>query len=327
MKPSALGLSLQGGGGFQGMFKLIVISDAVEGVGAIVLQAESGVPLNIQVRVAVSSLIEGLPRLVVGIETPGLTTRIAVASQTGARQTLAEAAAGHVSSRACRQIAVASPLDAGRRAGALPGRGSSGHDVDGSHERRRSVDSCCRTFEHFDVVDVGLVDRIVEGVVPRLRVADVDAVEQHGNLLAASSADTDVGEGSHRAFLSDVGSCHEFQHVVNTLYRCRLNLVAAQYSDHSRLLTLGQRRSRSPHFHHLQLSCGGHHCGVGTGLVGVGADTGSLGVGQCGNTQGTHKHFAAEHTEERVALVAEPFELEGLAPDHEWFVHTKKIIR
>ena len=155
----------------------------------------------------------------------------------------------------------------------------------------------------------------------RLRVADVDAVEQNSYLLTASASDADVGEGTQRAFLSDVGSCYELQHVVNTLYRSRLNLVVAQYSNHSRLLTLRQWRSSSSHLHHLQLACGSYHRRVCIGLVGLGTDSGSLGMSQRGDAEGAHKHFAAQHVEERVALVAEPFELDGLAPVKQLFVH------
>ena len=37
-----------------------------------------------------------------------------------------------------------------------------------------------------------------------LRVADVDAVEQNGNLLGVAATDADIGEGAERPFLSDV---------------------------------------------------------------------------------------------------------------------------
>ena len=82
-----------------------------------------------------------------------------------------------------------------------------------------------------------------------LRVADVDAVEQDGDLLLCSSPDANVGLRSNRSTLTDIDSCCIFEQIVNTLYRRRLNVLAAQYSDHSRRLPQGKRSTRPGDFH------------------------------------------------------------------------------
>ena len=77
--------------------------------------------------------------------------------------------------------------------------------------------------------------------MPRLRVADIDAIEQDGNLFAATAPDTDIRLRTDRAALAHVDAAGHLQQVVNTLYWRRLNVFARQYSDHSHCLPNGKR--------------------------------------------------------------------------------------
>ena len=126
------------------------------------------------------------------------------------------------------------------------------NDVYRSKQRRCAVDSPCGTLDDLYALYLADVDGEVEGVVSRLRVSDVYPVEQDGDLFRVAAADAHVGEGSQWSLLPYVDTCDILQQVVNTLYRRRLDVLAAQYSYHSRLLTLRQWRSRSHDIHALQ---------------------------------------------------------------------------
>ena len=111
------------------------------------------------------------------------------------------------------------------------------HNIHRSHKRRGAIDAGGRTLENLDSLNVADVAGEVEGVVPRLRVADVDAVEQDGDLLLRAASDAHVRLGSDGSTLADIHACGVLQKVVNTLYWRRLNIVTRQYSYHSRCLT------------------------------------------------------------------------------------------
>ena len=68
----------------------------------------------------------------------------------------------------------------------------------------------------------------------RLRVADVDAVQQNRYLLACASSDAYIRLGTDGSALAHIHANSHLQQIVNTLYWRRLNILAAQYSDHSR---------------------------------------------------------------------------------------------
>ena len=87
--------------------------------------------------------------------------------------------------------------------------------------------------------------------MPSLCITDVDAVEEDGDLLGVAAADAYIGQGSQRTFLPDIDSGGIFQQIIYTLYRRRLDILTAQYSYHSRLLTDCQRCARSRHVHFL----------------------------------------------------------------------------
>ena len=117
------------------------------------------------------------------------------------------------------------------------------HDVDGSEQRRGAEHSSGRSLEHFNALYVCHIHREIEGIVSRLRVADVYAIEEDCDLLEVSAADTDVGLRSNRTTLPHIHAGDVFQQIVNTLHWRTLNFLAVQYSYHSRRLTSGQRRT------------------------------------------------------------------------------------
>ena len=156
----------------------------------------------------------------------------------------------------------------------------------------------------------------------RLRVTDIDAVEQQDNLFGGAASDRDVSLGSDGASLAYVYANGVFQQIVNTLYGGLRNIAAIQYSYHSRSLTLGQWRSRSRNTHLFQ-----HHFAGGSGRCRVRNHrfrTHTLGrcVCKCRYRQHATYHLSAQAAEERVPLVSEVTEHQGGAPQTEfWFVH------
>ena len=51
------------------------------------------------------------------------------------------------------------------------------HDVHGTYQRRGAIHTTGRSFEHLYALNIADVYREVKGIMPRLWVADVDAVE------------------------------------------------------------------------------------------------------------------------------------------------------
>jgi len=126
------------------------------------------------------------------------------------------------------------------------------HDIDGPYKRGGAVDASSRSLEHFYAEDVAQVAGQIEGVVGGLRVAEVDAIEQDGDLLLGAASDADVGLCTNGTALADIDAYGEFQQIVNTLYGSLLNVGTFQYSDHFRSLTLGQGRSRPGDTHFVE---------------------------------------------------------------------------
>ena len=120
--------------------------------------------------------------------------------------------------------------------------GQGGHDVDGTGERRTAKYPSGGSFQNLDALNLADIHGEVKGIVSRLRVADVDAVEQDSHLLVVASADADVCLRANGSSLSHIHSCNIFEQVVNTLHWSRLNIALLQYSNHSRSLTFGQGR-------------------------------------------------------------------------------------
>ena len=156
----------------------------------------------------------------------------------------------------------------------------------------------------------------------RLWVTDVDAVQQQDNLVLRTSAYRDVGLGANRSPLSHIHAYSVFKQIVNTLYWRLRNILAIQYSYHSRSLTLGQWRPRSSHADFIE-----HHLASCRGRNGVGnhwfrAHAFGRCVCECGYRKHTAYYLAAQTAEERVAFVSEMTENQALALHVEcWFVH------
>ncbi len=60
----------------------------------------------------------------------------------------------------------------------------------------------------------------------RLRITDINAIEQDSNLLTRTASDTDIRLCTNRSSLTDIHAYGVFQQIINTLYWRRLNLVA-----------------------------------------------------------------------------------------------------
>ncbi len=156
----------------------------------------------------------------------------------------------------------------------------------------------------------------------RLRVTDVDAVEQQNNLFGSAASYRDIRLCTNRSSLTDIHANGVFQQVVNTLYGCLRNIGTVQYSYHSRSLTLCQGRPRACHTDLLEHHLAGcrHRCRVRYHRIG--ADALGRGVGQRGYGEHATHHLSAQTGKKRVALVSELSEHEHRALHVEsWFVH------
>ena len=154
-----------------------------------------------------------------------------------------------------------------------------------------------------------------------LRVTDVNAVQQDGDLFVVAAAHTHIGLCTDGTALSHIHAHSQFQQIVYTLYCRRLNIVARQYRYHSHLLTLRQRRSRSHHTHPFE-----HHLSVCADRVcryqlHVRADAVGGSMRQRSHTQYTDNDLTSQTREQRVALVGEVRKLQNTALVENWFVH------
>ena len=161
--------------------------------------------------------------------------------------------------------------------------------------------------------------------MPRLWVADVDAVQQDCDLLAGAAPYADVGLCSNWSALTDIDACCILQQIVNTLYWRRLNFLAAQYSDHSRCLPQCKRCARSRDLYVLQ---GRFLVGLGGVSDGIANHSGSFVGGGDGSgfyrcyAQYTDGNHASQTGKECIALPRKLAEAECLALVEIWFVHT-----
>ena len=71
-------------------------------------------------------------------------------------------------------------------------RTSDSNDINRPNKRRCPIDPSCRPLKHLDAYDVVEVYGQVHRIVARLRVADVDAIEQQDDLLLGAAPDGDV---------------------------------------------------------------------------------------------------------------------------------------
>ena len=240
MHPS-LRLRLHGGVGLASVFELVVVAGAVEGVGAVVPVAESEVPADIHAGACVPALIESLEVPEVGVQLPGCVAAVTVGTAVGSGNLVIPAPRGQVGPdpavQGLERAALQVQVDAGSRFRA-------GDDVDGADQRGGAVNASGRPLEDLDTVDLGQVHGQVQGQVARLRVADVDAVEQDGDLVESAAADADVGLHAHRAALAHVHPYGVFEQVIDALDRGRADQQGVQHRHHPGGLVQAQRDAR-----------------------------------------------------------------------------------
>ena len=128
----------------------------------------------------------------------------------------------------------------------------------------------------------------------RLRVTDIDAVEQQDDLVLGTASDGDVCLCTNGPSLTDIHAYSVFQEIVNTLYWCLRNVCAIQYSDHSRSLTLCQGRPRAGDCHLLEHHLAGCRGGGGVCHDGIRRDTLRRGVGQRGYGEHATYHLSSQ---------------------------------
>ena len=200
-------------------------------------------PVYTHGRVVETPLVERLSAVVVHVETTVLVATVAVAARVRRTELVAPQPRRHVAVAASREIAEGTAFEtrfsAARQSsvGLLPVAPHLRHDVDGSSQARCAKHPSGGTFEHLDALNLADVHWEIKTVVTGLRIADVDAVEQNCDLLLCSSPDAYVCLRANGPSLADVHPCCILEQIVNTLYRRRLNVLAAQYSDHSRRLS------------------------------------------------------------------------------------------
>ena len=201
------------------------------------------------------------------------------------------------------------------------------NDIDSPKERRRAEHSPGRALYNLDAFNLADVHGQVKGVVPRLRVADVNAVEQYGDVLARTSPDAYVRLCPYGTALADVHAHGILQQVIHTLRRRGGNLVASKHSYNPRHAASCQRCPRGRHVHFAQHDGAHRVCRPRAVKVCAHAHAVCLGVSQGGNAQRPYKHLAAKAREQGVTLAAEMLELEALALVENCFVHKINLVK
>ena len=210
------------------MLELVVELGAVEGAGAEVLVADAGLPGEVAAPEIMCAAPEGLDGAEVAVQSAGGVPAVAVTALITGRNA----------------VETAPVPDFGRCRGAQGPEGTAFHagghrvfrslsrdDVDGAQQGRRSIDPCGRSFQDLDALDVAEVHRKVERVVSRLRVGDVDPVQEDGDLVVSAAADADVRLHAHGAALAHVHAQGVFEQVVDRLGRGRGDGHAVQEGD------------------------------------------------------------------------------------------------
>ena len=262
-------------------------------------------PVYPDVIIVVRALVECLPAAVVAVKAACTVAGKTVRARIAARHLVAPLVMGDVSPGSSREIAIAAAFYMSRGACLLTWRCD---DVDGTKQRRCSIDPACWSFEHFNTFDFADVNWEIKHVVSCLRVADVDAVEQDSDLLAVAASDAHVSLRSNRSTLPDIHACGIFQQIVNTLHWRRLYIGSFQYSYHSRSLGACQRCLRTANGHLVE-----RHLAVGLGGNGVCchlsyADASGTGVLQRGNAEHTHQYLTSKTSKQRVAFASKMLE-------------------
>ena len=237
--PVAFGL--QGGEDLAPGLELVVVAGAVEGVGAVVLGAQAEVPAHVRCTARVAPLQEGLRAPEIGVQLPRRIAAAAVRAAGGHRQLGAPGAVGQAGAQAAAQGAPGAAFHMHLGAGALL---RARDDVDGADQRRSAVDASRRALQDLDPLDLRQVHGQVHHEMARLGIADVDAVEQHGDLVEGAAADADVGLDTHRTALAHVHPHRILEQVVDGLGRRLADQQRVQHRDHPGGLMYGQRDTR-----------------------------------------------------------------------------------
>ena len=109
--------------------------------------------------------------------------------------------------------------------------GAPGDDVDGAADRVGAVHRGAAAEQHLDALDVEQRDRDVAVVVPRLRVVEASAVDQHEGLAEAGAADREVGLDAARAALAHLDAGHQPKRVDRRRQRQAGEVFAGQDDD------------------------------------------------------------------------------------------------
>ena len=201
-------VSLQGGVELGCLLILLVELGTVEGVGAPAPVADASVPVQSHVAGLTASLVESLHPAVVAVQLSTLRAAVAVAAHVGGGNPLPSSPrGGEGHAGGSRQVAERTTLKRQLYVVLLSLGGSrwqTRYNVDGTHQRLCTINTACRSLEHLDAHDVGHVAGQVHRVVSRLRVTDVDAVQQDGDLLLSAATYAHVSLRANRPSLTDI---------------------------------------------------------------------------------------------------------------------------
>ena len=115
------------------------------------------------------------------------------------------------------------------------------NDVYGTDKRRYAINTARRTAKDFDTLNFAQIYRQIKGIMPRLRIADIDTIEQDDDVLTCTTSDADIGLCSHGESLSDIYARNVFEQVVDTLRWRSGNGRTIQHLNNSRRLATSQR--------------------------------------------------------------------------------------
>ena len=102
-------------------------------------------------------------------------------------------------------------------------------DVDGSGEGLAAIHAAGSSFDDLDALDVIHADRQIDCQVTCVGVADVDAVQQDGELILGATVYTDVGLYAESSTLAHIHASGEFQQVVHRIGARRLDVLSVNH--------------------------------------------------------------------------------------------------
>ena len=130
-------------------------------------------------------------------------------------------------------------------------------DIDGSGKGLTAIHTAGSAFDDFDALDVIDIDGQIDRQVPSVGIADVDAVEQHGELVFGATVHTDVGLDAEAAALAHIHAGSEFQQVVDRVGTGGFDVLTGD-DLHQAHGFVGRQRG----------ACGGHFCFLQLEFVG-----------------------------------------------------------